>query len=65
MDDHSLQRVFQAGDITDEQRAVNEIEIFEIVKNKTFAACSFSVQGPIWGNRLPASLRNHETLENL
>ena len=25
-------------------------------KNKTFATCSFSVQGPIWWNRLPASL---------
>ena len=34
------------------------------VKNKTFAARSFSVQGPIWWNGLPASLRNHTTLEH-
>ena len=38
--------------------------IVPYVKNKTFAACSFSVQGPIWWNRLPASLRNQETLVN-
>ena len=30
------------------------------VKNKTFAACLFSVQGPIWWNGLPASLRNQK-----
>ena len=29
--------------------------IIPCVKNKTFAACSFSVQGPIWCNRLLAS----------
>ena len=34
------------------------------VKNKTFAAHSFSVQGPIWWNGLPASLRNKKTLEH-
>ena len=34
------------------------------VKNITFAAHSFSVQGPIWWNRLPALLRNKETLKN-
>ena len=34
------------------------------VKNKTFAACSFSVQGPIWWNGLPPSLRNQTTLEH-
>ena len=33
------------------------------VDNKTFAACSFSVQGPIWWNRLPASLQNLKALE--
>ena len=33
-------------------------------KNKTFAACSFSVQGSIWWNGLPASLRNQKTLEH-
>ena len=32
------------------------------VKNKTCVACSFSVQGPIWWNGLPASLRNQTTL---
>ena len=31
------------------------------VKNKTFVACLFSVQGPIWWNGLPASLRNQKT----
>ena len=40
------------------------ILIVPYVKNKTLAACTFSVQGPIWWNRLPASLRNQETLEN-
>ena len=34
------------------------------VKNKTFVACSFSVQGPIWWYGLPASLRNQKTLEH-
>ena len=34
------------------------------VKNKTFVACSFSVQGPIWWNGLPASLMNQTTLEH-
>ena len=34
------------------------------VKNKTFAAHPFSVQGPIWWNGLPASLRNQTTLEH-
>ena len=30
--------------------------IIPYVKNKTFATCSFSVQGSIWWNRWPASL---------
>ena len=34
------------------------------VKNKTFVAHSFSVQGPIWWNGLLASLRNPTTLEH-
>ena len=34
------------------------------VKNKTFVAWSFSVQGPIWWNGLPASLRNQNTLKH-
>ena len=38
--------------------------IVPYVKNKTFAASSFSVQGPIWSNRLLASLQNLKTLEN-
>ena len=38
--------------------------IVPYVKNKTSAACSFSVQRPIWWNRLPASLQNQKTLEN-
>ena len=40
------------------------ILIVPYVKNKTFAACSLRVQGTILWNRLPASLRNQETLEN-
>ena len=34
------------------------------VMNKTFAAHSFSVQGPIWWNGLLASLRNKNTLKH-
>ena len=34
------------------------------VKNKTFAAHSFSVQGPFWWHRLLALLQNLKTLEN-
>ena len=35
------------------------------VRNKTYAARSFSVQGPIWWNELLASLRNQKTLEHI
>ena len=38
--------------------------IVPYVKNKTFASGSFSVQGPIWWNRLLPSLWNLKTLEN-
>ena len=41
------------------------VVIVPYVKNKTFATCSFSVQRPIWWNRLLASLQNLKTLEIL
>ena len=41
------------------------ILIVPYVKNKTFSAHSFSMQGPICWNRLPASLQKQKTLENI
>ena len=50
-DDHSLQKVFWAGDVTDEQRSVNEIE-----------SCLFNVGTWMNENRLKMNVQNTELI---
>ena len=46
-------------------RSENDIQrlVVPLVRNKTFAARSFSVLGPTWWNQLPNTIKASQTVE--